>query len=138
MSDPHSFEDFMQRAFYDELKDEPSTVPDLRVASSSGTRRPAPGFSGSFPRTVGGSAHLESVASLATPPAAVTRDPEAADASPTPGGRGANRTCLCGRVGDPTFPFGYCPGGRECLERILAVDEEAPAAVTSDPGAMAA
>jgi hypothetical protein len=129
--DPHSFSDYCTQAFYDELRDEPFTVPDTRAASASGTSRSAPGFSDPHPsRVAGGPAHLEIASPVPNP---VTRGGRTADASATSGRRGANLRCVCGQRS-----WRDCPGGGVFTTCTLDLNEEAPAVVTSDPGAMAA
>lgn len=135
---PTTWAELMDNDHYDAVKDEASTVPDTRAASLSGTRRPALD-SAPAPSGVGGSPQLASVVSPVPNP--VTRGGRTAGMSPTSGRRGANRkTCLCGRVGDPTFPWGYCPGGRDCMDAINALHEEkeAPVVAVNDAGAIAA
>lgn len=86
---------------------------------------------------------------FATPdPNPVTRDGRSAAASAPHdlGGRAVPNlprnplACRCGAVQNPAHPFGYCPGGRDCLDRIVNLheNEKGAAAATNDAAPMAA
>jgi hypothetical protein len=129
MIQPHDWNDLMTNAFHDELADE-TQLTDERLSpgpfSPGDQRRPTP-------LPPGGPAHPV-FASPAIGSAVVAQGLVAADASAVSGGRGAKRwMCMCDQL-----PVRDCGGGRDCMNRILDLDEEKPATGSSGDGLAAA